>query len=201
MKTILTFIYCALLALTLSTQASENTDEKENTSEATKNEAPKAISTGDKIYTWIDKNGNKIYSDVPKDGAKVMEIPHGTNYTPPDTTEPDWSTMKPKVVPTNESYSNFEIASPSNESTVRNNAGNIQVALDIRPQLAKGHKVKLEVDGNEVTGKGSFFTLTNIDRGSHTLIAYIFTTNGEIVATTSPVIVHMHRAIKRTKSN
>ena len=51
-----------------STFASENTPVKEK---------PKAVSTGDKIYTWVDEQGNRIYSDVPREGAEVMEIFHG----------------------------------------------------------------------------------------------------------------------------
>ena len=197
MKTILSMLCCCffcLFAVTGTTvSASEDTTEKEK---------PKAVSTGDKIYTWIDERGNKIYSDVPREGAEVMEIKKGTDYTPPDNSLPDWSNMKPKVV-LNEAagYSHFVIVSPANDATVRNNNGNIQVALDIRPKLRKGDKVKLEIDGRAVESSGSsIISLTNIDRGTHTLVASIVGANGKVITTTPAVTIHLHRTTQRAKS-
>ena len=201
MKIILIFLYCGLFGLMLSSHASEKDKEQENTPVEVKSGKPKAISTGDKIYTWIDDKGNRIYSDEPREGAEVMKIPLGTDYTP-QTSAPDWDNMKPKVIPAEQEYSHFEIVSPANDATVRNNNGTIQVALDIRPKLTPGHKVKLEINGQAAEGTGSsIITLTNIDRGSHTLIAYILTADEEIIATTKPVVIHMHRAIKKATTN
>jgi len=167
-----------------------------------KPETPKAVSTGDKIYTWIDKNGNRIYSDEPREGAEVMKISKGTDYTPPETdipttTTPDYSTMKPKVISTDDSYSHFQIASPGNDATIRNNSGTFQVALDIRPKLATSHRVRLEIDGKEVSGSGQIITLNNIDRGTHSLVAYIVSGDNTVVATSQAVTIHLHRAVKR----
>jgi len=194
MKTIQILFYCTLMSLMMTTYASENKDSEKKK----KSEPAKAVSTGDKIYTWIDSSGNRIYSDVPREGAKVMKIEKGTDYTPPQSTT-DYSTMRPKVVlPDAAGYSNFTIASPANDATVRNNNGNFQVALDIRPALHKGHSIKLEIDGKEIEGSGSsIISLSNIDRGSHNLTAYILSARGELVATTPSITIHMHRATKR----
>ena len=177
-----------------STFASESTPVKEK---------PKAVSTGDKIYTWIDEKGNRMYSDAPREGAEVMEIKKGTDYTPPDSSIPDWNSMKPKVVlDEGEAYSHFAIVSPSNDATVRNNSGIIQVALDIRPKLNEGDQIKLEIDGVAVESPGSsIITLSNVDRGTHTLVAYIVGAKGKVVATTSAITIHMHRAIQRAKGS
>jgi len=164
-----------------------------------KPETPKAVSTGDKIYTWIDKHGNRIYSDEPREG-EVMKISKGTDYTPPETdtlTTPDYSSMKPKVISTADSYSHFEIASPGNDATIRNNSGTFQVALDIRPKLAASHRVRLEIDGKEVSGSGQIITLNNIDRGTHSLVAYIVSKDNTVMATSQAVTIHLHRAVKR----
>ena len=191
MKIILSILCCSLFFMP-STFASENTPVKEK---------PKAVSTGDKIYTWVDEQGNRIYSDVPREGAEVMEIKKGTDYTPPDNSIPDWNSMKPKVVLNEgEAYSHFAIVSPSNNATVRNNSGNVQVALDIRPKLNKGDKIKLEIDGIAVDSSGSsIISVSNVDRGTHTLVAYIVGAKGKVVATTSAVTIHVHRAIQRAK--
>ena len=159
-------------------------------------EAVKPVKMGDKIYTWIDNKGDRIYSDVPRKGAEVMKIEKGTDYTPPASETPDWTAMKPKVVKEAIGYEHFKIVSPTNEATVRNNHGNIQVALDIRPKLQAGHRIKLEMDGNEVSGSGSFISLTNVDRGAHTLVAHILAENGKLIQSTPAVIVFMHKARK-----
>lgn len=204
MKIIQILLYYGLLGLMLTTVATENEveeQEKAPTAKATKTEKSKAVRTGDHIYTWIDSSGNRIYSDVPRDGAEVMKIEEGTDYTPPES-ERDWSTMKPKVVATGEQYSHFEIASPANGATIRNNDGTFQVALDIRPKLGNGHKVKLELDGKQVSATGSsIFALNNVDRGSHTLVAHIMAANDKVLISTPPVTIHMHRAIKKVTPN
>ncbi len=193
MKNLLLLFCCGLCGLMLSFSTYATEAEKSP-------EKPKAVSTGDKVYTWIDKYGNRIYSDEPREGAEVMKINKGSEYTPPSTDTPtasDWNKMKPKVISTGDFYSHFKIASPGNDTTVRNNAGSFQVALDIRPKLAKNHRVKLKIDGKEVSGSGQIITLNNIDRGTHTLVAYILSADNSIMATTPSVSVHVHRAIKK----
>jgi len=197
MKTIQVLFYCSLFGLMLSSFGTEKNDKEKQESKVTK--PAKAVSTGDKIYTWIDKSGNRIYSDVPREGAEEMEIEKGTDYTPPTATR-DYSKMKPKVVSPKNTviYNHFSIASPANDATVRNSNGAFQVALDIRPMLLTGHTVKLEVDGREIEGSGSsIISLNNINRGTHNLVAYIIDRKGETVATTAAVTVHLHRPIKR----
>jgi hypothetical protein len=205
MKVVVISLFFGLFCLIPSAFAGEKMKEKEQApaskfKDKDKPKAkPKAVATGDKIYTWIDEKGNKIYSDVPRDGAKLMEIKKGTDYTP-DQTIPDWSKMKPKVIPAGPLYEHFQIASPGNDATVRNNDGYIQIALDIRPKLVDGHRVQIEVDGKAFPGTGaSIIALNNVDRGTHTIIAYILAANDKVLATTPPVIVHMHRAIQRAR--
>ncbi|MCP3674790.1 MAG: DUF4124 domain-containing protein [Gammaproteobacteria bacterium] len=185
---------CFSLFFMPSTFASENTPVKEKS---------KAVSTGDKIYIWIDEKGNRIYSDVPHKGAEVMEIEKGTDYTSPDNSTPDWNIMKPKVViDEGDPYTHFAIVSPSNNATVRNNSGTVQIALDIRPTLNNGDKIKLEIDGVAVENSGSsIISLSNVDRGTHTVVAYIVGAKGKVVATTPTVTIHMHRTIQRAKGN
>ncbi|MFT5452127.1 MAG: hypothetical protein ACI9N9_001615, partial [Enterobacterales bacterium] len=156
----------------------------------------KAVSTGDQVYTWIDESGNRMYSDMPRDGAELMKIQEGTNYSPPgQKSNRDYSTMRPKVVETGDSYTNFSIISPSNSQTIRNNNGDFQVAIDVRPKLGKGHGIRLEIDGQVVqSSMSSLMSLANIDRGTHTLVAYITGADGKTIKTTAPVTIHLHRA-------
>ncbi len=191
MKNLLLLFCCGLCGLMLSFSVYAAEAEKSP-------EKPKAVSTGDTVYTWIDKNGNRIYSDKPQEGAEELKISKSSEYTAPSMDTPsasDWNKMKPKVISTADRYTHFEIASPGNDATIRNNTGSFQVALDIRPKLAKNHRVKLEMDGKEVMASGQIITLNNIERGSHTLVAYILSAENSIMATTQPITVHLHRNI------
>jgi len=150
-----------------------------------------------KIYVKTDAYGNRTYSDMPQKGAKELDIQKSTEYTPPKPTNV-WTDLKPKVVEQQPSYSHFSIVSPTNDSTVRNNAGNVQLALDIRPKLLPGHKLVLFMDGNEMPTTGSsILSLSNVDRGSHTFEARIQSAEGEIIVTTETITVHLHRAVIR----
>jgi len=155
---------------------------------------PKAVSTGDKIYTWIDSKGDRIYSDVPRDGAEVMEIEKSSEYSTPTPSTTDYSRMKPKEVATQAGYGQFEIASPAHDATVRNSSGDFQVALQISPKLSRHHSVILTVDGQEMGDSGSsIISLHNIDRGSHVLVAHILSQAGDIIMSSSPITIHLHR--------
>ncbi len=82
--------------------------------------------------------------------------------------------------------------------TIRNNSGDFQVAIDVRPKLRKGHNIRLEVDGQVAqSSMSSFMSLANIDRGAHTLVAYIIGSGGKAIKTTAPVTIHLHRAVAR----
>ncbi|PCJ45250.1 MAG: hypothetical protein COA74_16000 [Gammaproteobacteria bacterium] len=204
MNNIKIVIYCGLISLALcSITGTANATEKEAkekkletpTIKYSNLKKPKAISTGDKVYTWIDDSGNRMYSDTPRDGAELMKIEEGTNYTPPNQDgHKNYSEMKPKIVPTAFVYNSFAIVSPANDQTIRNNNGDFQVAIDIRPKLASGHKLRLEIDGQLVqNSNSSFISLANVDRGTHTLIAYIVSADNKTLKATRPVIIHLHR--------
>ena len=200
MKIIQLVIFCNLIGLMAISFAAENDEKNKQETKAVKYsdlKKPKAISTGDKVYTWIDESGNRMYSDVPRDGAELMTIKEGTNYSPPgQESTRDYSTMKPKVVEKGDNYTNFSIISPSNDQTIRNNSGDFQVAIDVRPKLGQGHRIRLEIDGQVIqSSTSSFMSLANIDRGTHTLVAYIIGSDGKTVKTTAPVSIHLHRAV------
>jgi hypothetical protein len=199
MKIIQLVIFCNLIGLMAISFAAENDKKNKQETKAVKYsnlKKTKAISTGDKVYTWIDESGNRMYSDVPRDGAELMKIKEGTNYTPPgQESARDYSSMKPKVVETGDSYTNFSIISPSNEQTIRSNSGDFQVAIDIRPKLGQDHSIRLEIDGQLVQSSiSSLMSLANIDKGTHTLVAYIIGSGGKTIKTTAPVSIHLRRA-------
>lgn len=186
-----------LLALPGLTTATESKD-KDKSKDKPAVEALKASEKVKKIYVIKDKYGNITgYTDDPRKGAEEIVIKKSTEYTESGPVAP-LSNATAKVVEEKPAYENFAIVSPANEGTVRDNNGNIQIALDIRPALDPEHTIVLLMDGQQVaSGRGPIMSLTNVDRGTHKFQAEIRSADGEILETTPLVIVYLHRAIVR----
>lgn len=150
------------------------------------------------IYVWIDENGNKVYGDEPKksDRAKpvelepltVLEFPQGSN----DVLDDD------EPLNTNNPYTALTITSPVADETIRDNAGSISVSLSIEPSLVEGHKIQLYLDGspNQNPQASMSFTLSNVDRGTHTVSASVIDESGKSLMQTQGVSFHLHRFLK-----
>ena len=153
------------------------------------------IATSATIYKFYDENGNVVFADQPGPKAEVIE-------------KRDIQTIKmPKVRQTTKlttdqdkkafSYDEFRISSPANDETIRENNGDINVDIAIKPQLKTKlkHQIVLLLDGKPVSEPGSAtsFTLHNVDRGQHSLTARVIGKDGAAITTTDTVSVHLKR--------
>ncbi|GAO35028.1 hypothetical protein SCT_0409 [Sulfuricella sp. T08] len=94
-------------------------------------------------------------------------------------------------------YTSLAITQPAAEETIHGNTGTLVVELTLSPalQIEQGHRIKLLLDGTAmpVTGTTSL-TLTEIDRGAHTLQAAVEGQSGEVLILSEPVSFYMWRA-------
>lgn len=151
------------------------------------------------IYVWTDENGNKVFGDEPQksDQAKPVELSPTTVLNFPKQDLPTTDTAQP-LAPT--SYSVFLITSPSDDATIRDNAGNVTVSLSSEPALVEGHKIQLYLNGAAYqSAQASLsFTLDNVDRGTHTVSANLLSETGATLMQTKAITFHLHRvAIKK----
>lgn len=151
------------------------------------------------IYKTIDKHGNVVFTDKPspdQPSEPVTLKPATRLHLPPSTSgsvnQPANSTASEEPA-----YSMFEINSPVHDSTVRNN-GNFTIKVDIRPSLAKGHRLRFYIDGQVVTGPQRLLThnVKNMDRGTHQLKVEILNSSGKVVQKAEST-VHVQRTIYR----
>jgi hypothetical protein len=92
-------------------------------------------------------------------------------------------------------YANVAIVQPGNEDTVQDNQGNVVVQVAVSPSLAPGDRIVLMLDGRPVgTRMDPSFTLSGIDRGTHTLQAQVVGASGATLAASQPVTFHMWQA-------
>lgn len=153
---------------------------------------------GAEVYKWTDEFGKVHYSDQPnKMTDKPIDLPESMIYKAP--AKPKFELDKPEEKPAYKFYETFKIVSPQNDGTVRSAPGNLSILMQVSPALRSNHSVVVMVDGKEVAkGKSTSVSVSNIERGSHSLSAKIIDDNGRVVKSAAAVTFHMKRtAIKR----
>lgn len=146
------------------------------------------------IYKSINADGEIVYSDIPSKGAEALKMPALPTYTPPPATPSVSSKTETvaKVV-----YEDFVFLKPADNTTIRNNQGIINAELKLTPALRskRNHRVQFYLDGEAYGEPGSSIrtTMSNVDRGEHSLTASVLDASGNTLISADPVIVHLHR--------
>ncbi len=143
------------------------------------------------IYKWVDEKGNVQYSDQEHQGAEEVKLPAAVTYTPTASASSN-SNKKPEK---KRSYTEMSIVQPQMNETIRNNTGDVQVAINLVPGLQLGDTITIYLDGKELVkgGTQTSVTLSSIDRGSHTLRTVVFDRNGVSIISSRSVIFHLQR--------
>ena len=153
------------------------------------------------VYKNVDEAGNVTYSDEPqKKGDQPVSLPEPTvvEIAPaPKSSTSSEGQRKPaqeKAV----KYDSVEIVSPANDETIRSNSGDITVQVSSSPALQGSHLYVIMMDGAKVhESAASSVTLTNVDRGSHTVVAHIQDEKEQFLASSNPITFHLLRASGR----
>ncbi len=141
------------------------------------------------IYRTVDADGNVVYTDTPTSDSKPVDLPPASTYSPPRyaTAVPERKSAQGEEP---EFYSNVQIVQPGDEETIRANAGNVDVGVQVSPELRieAGHRIQFYLDGEPVGAPSTELStaLSNIDRGEHTVAAAIVDTSGATLERTDP---------------
>lgn len=147
----------------------------------------------DTVYRSIDKNGNAVFTDQATENAQEIEIKETATYT--ETVPTYTPTSKTKNVYKSIGYTSLSILQPASEEAIRSNSGNLTVSYSLQPALESKHSTELLIDGSPVqsSGSGGSFSLTNIDRGTHTLMVQVIDDSGSVLITSDSVMITMLR--------
>ncbi len=148
-----------------------------------------------KIYKTVDEDGNVSYSDTPPADVEVraestIELEINNTYNAEESTPTPLPTNKAgkgsqpgDIVSTDDSgepakpkavYQTIAITAPAADANLRSNSGNVTLSISLQPGLVPGDQVRFFLDGKPVgTVAGTSLSLTNIDRGTHTLAAVV----------------------------
>jgi len=154
------------------------------------------------VYRYVDPEHGVEFSDTPRPGAERIVIPDAQRAPAARLPSPAASAAADVATGTAVTYEEIRITDPVDQETVRDNSGNMLVSVTLKPGLQTpfGHKLQLLLDGEPVsTGTATNFSLTGIDRGTHTLQAIVLGADDAPLASSPTSAFHLHRAVKRKK--
>jgi hypothetical protein len=154
-----------------------------------------SIATAD-VYKSVGPDGRAIYTDRPIENATKLDL----SLTPAPSPSPEPSNQPSEggfVGP----YTSFEIASPLDNTTVRNETREIDVSILLDPPLQDDHRLRVEVDGVDAEGdlgKRTQIRLGGLPFGSHRVQARIEDDGDAVVAATPLINVHVRPQVPET---
>jgi uncharacterized protein DUF4124 len=134
------------------------------------------------VYRWVDENGVTHYSDQPHENAEKVHVAAPQTYkaTPPPKT-PASSSDNAQAQPAN-TYQ-CRVTTPENDASFPN-AYSVNAAVSISPSVQNGDQAYLLMDGARLPDfppMGGAYTISNVERGQHTLQAVVQDANGKMV--------------------
>ena len=153
-------------------------------------------SGGATVYKWVDDDGVIHYSDQPHENAQKVELKAPQTYTAPKSqsssaTRP--STAPPK--PVTSSYTSCVISEPTNEQMFMNTS-TVTAGVTVSPPIKPGDSAVVIMDGQKVPGvpaEGGQFTISPVDRGTHSIQLTVQDSQGNPVCQSPSVVFHVHQ--------
>ena len=162
---------------------------------------------GAAVYEHLDDNGKIVFTDEKVPGSIERKVSKPAVITLKqkqdaskesnklEANKSDTSATKKKDKP--KPYTKFKISNPSHDESFRDNLGNVSLQLSVSPDLQTnhGHQFKVEFDGKLLAESWSSSTIgfSNIDRGTHTLKAFIVDKSGKRLKSSDTVTFHLQR--------
>lgn len=150
------------------------------------------------VYEWRDSKGELHFSDTPHQGAKQIEIEDAQTYDSSSSktiTQDTKNTSKEIPQEKSSAYSLLEILTPSEESTLRNDTGIIDVMIKVEPELKDSDQFQLIYDDKPYgqPQQQNVFTVSDVYRGSHTLKVQVINASGQIIKSSQEITFYMQR--------
>ncbi len=143
------------------------------------------------VYTWVDEQGVTHFSDQPHPGATKMQVQGVPTYSVPPAAH-ESSAANARAAPPKESCA---IESPTDQQMLMN-AWSVSGQVRLPAHIQAGARVILMLDGKVLPGAADpsgAFTISEIDRGAHTLAAQVQNADGAVVCEAPPITFYVHQ--------
>lgn len=153
------------------------------------------------VYKYTDEKGVVHYSDKPPGkGAKPANLPPLHTYSPLATTpKPESTTASPAAAGGDFS---LRVIAPEPDQTYRDPLGTVGISVAVTPEIPGGHGLIYFVDGAPVSGDpvtATSFTASGVERGQHTVEVSLVDGDGQEVARSAPVTIHLKQPIAKPR--
>ncbi len=148
------------------------------------------------VYKWVDENGVVHYSDQPHSEAKKVEVPAVQTYKgEASVPTPAAPAAPPASAQPAGAYQSCAIAQPTNDQTFTN-IDSLSIVVRTDPGLRAGDQLFLMLDGQPLNGgkpTSSQFTLSPVERGTHSVQAVVRNSQGGVLCQTPGVTFNVHQ--------
>ncbi len=154
------------------------------------------------VYRSTGADGVPLFSDRKQEGAEKLDIaplPTVRMHTPEKARPLDAAESRrpPRREESASLYRKVVIENPLHDSVVWATGNPLAVLVITDPPFSgnSGHAIGLRLDGRltDVRSQLGNITLTDVDRGTHTLQAVILDAAGHVIAQSEPVTFHLKR--------
>jgi Domain of unknown function (DUF4124) len=153
-----------------------------------------ALAVAGTVYKWVDENGVVHYSDQPHPNAQKIQLQQAQTYkasagpaAPPAPTVP--------AAPTQTGYRGCAVVEPQADQSFAN-LDSLTVVVQTDPPLHAGDQIFITYDGQPLNGNsatGGSFTISPVDRGTHTVQAVVRDSEGTVVCQAPGVTFNVHQ--------
>ena len=148
------------------------------------------------LWTWTDANGVTHFSDRPVPGARQVAVTTSTpqpRVAAPQPASAATASSPPEAAAI--SYRSLEIWQPTNGESFFGADAAVNVRVRSEPELSQGHTLLLYLDGKLVEGatNSDSYTITDLQRGVHSLAAVITDERGNEKIRSEPRVFHVRQ--------
>jgi len=146
------------------------------------------------VWVWTDQNGVTQYSDRPVPGAKKLQLSTASPAPAPAAAAAAPATAANPAAQ-DVVYQRVEIWQPENGQTFFGADATVDVRMRTDPALSSEDTLLLFLDGKliETAPDALEHTLSNLERGAHTLSAVIMDGQGEEKIRSEPRVFHIRQ--------
>lgn len=150
----------------------------------------------DKIYKTEDEQGRTVYTDKPSKAAQEQaELPPVNDMSAPEqrTTVERGGQDEQQNEEEPVEYK-VQIAQPANETTLTAGERDLQIQVELSPNLQTGHSLAYYLDNELIQQtRSTQLVVEEIFRGRHTVAVDVVDQQGRILGRSEPVVVFVHR--------
>jgi hypothetical protein len=145
------------------------------------------------VYKWVDEEGVVHYSDQPHENAQKVELKAPQTYSAPKSSAPGPSSSTPARK--SQVYQSCKVSEPANEQAFLN-TDTVTAGVTVQPVVRPGDTAVVTLDGSPVPGvpsTGGQFTISPVDRGTHTIQMVVKDPDGTTVCSSAPVTFYVRQ--------